>query len=417
MKQVQMDQEVKFVNEVQKPNSTDESGFVDTMCISNSTKSDTSDSGQITCDTNDEVCVQSYFYQSTREMEEIVRKKYVFKSKLGDGASATVHLVQDKVSGLNFACKVVKLSEMNDQQSMRTELDIVRNAHHKNVIQVFEIYESPACLWLIMELAYGSMESIYEKWIKSNSSKYSGKTNCFGNEAQIISIFKQLLQGLQYLHSIGVIHRDLKLDNILITGEDSNGFIVKISDFGLSAKVDISSETMKMNWNNKNFNKMTERWGNVDHFAPELINQAYGPQADVWSLGCVFYEILTNTRAIDSYEISRTGPSNVSKYSKILKYQRDFQNRSYWPHAISSNPLAKSLILGMMTVNPVRRLSVTECLNHPLFATTYINPRPHLIKQSSKNRFSSSGFMSNSNTTTSGTNNRNRSNSLLLNRH
>eukprot|EP01038_Epipyxis_sp_PR26KG_P014782 gene14783-19866_t len=332
--------------------------------------------------------IKYYYNRLYDEVETIVNQKYIFKSQIGDGASAKVYLVKDKSTGINYACKIVKISEMNDSETMRTELNILKEANHKSIVEVFEIYEAVSCLWIIMELAYNSLESVFEKCLKDNKTPRNG--SCFGTVEQIVSMYKQLLQGLSYLHSIGVIHRDLKLDNILVTGEDSNGLIVKISDFGLSKKVDISNDAVRYSWQTKGYNKLTERWGNMDHFAPELINRAYGPQADVWALGCVFYEILTNEKLFDTYQLKQTSPTNLSVYTKLFDAQTKFSHKSSWPNMLDSNESIKNLILGMIEVDPKSRYNLTECLNHPLFKSI---PEEHsrqsivskLTKQSSNN--------------------------------
>ena len=97
---------------------------------------------------------------------------------------------------------------------------------------------------------------------------------------------------------LGVIHRDVKIDNILLNVRGNSGHHddtnVKITDFGLSALVKVGMQGYHQeSCKRKDYTGCTEMWGTPTHYAPELIDRAYGPQADMWSLGCVIYEMLT----------------------------------------------------------------------------------------------------------------------------
>ena len=140
---------------------------------------------------------------------------------------------------------------------------------------------------------------------------------------------KQILEGLHYLHSRGVVHRDIKLDNILLHGDKERGDI-KIADFGLSALVKVGKDGYDLSDSvkRKGYRKLEELWGTPLFYAPELIDVcalfslvplldpfdtkrpqsnfmlcdvqgAYGPQADIWSAGCVLFEMLTGEKAFE----------------------------------------------------------------------------------------------------------------------
>lgn len=149
---------------------------------------------------------------------------------------------------------------MNDMTSMGTEIEIMKRVRHRHVVSMYELFESPSCLWMILELVDGGDL----RGLIANHQHYT--------EALASRHFKQILDGLHYLHSRGVVHRDIKLDNILLLGEKTNGDI-KIADFGLSALVrlghdgyDIHDSTKR-----KGYNKLTEPWGTPLFYAPELI--------------------------------------------------------------------------------------------------------------------------------------------------
>lgn len=113
--------------------------------------------------------------------------------------------VTHKQSREVFACKVIrKDGNMNDASSMATEIEIMKRVRHRHVVSLVELYESPSCLWLILELVEGGDL----RTLLAQHTHYS--------EAMASRHMRQMLEGIHYLHSRGVVHRDIKLDNILL---------------------------------------------------------------------------------------------------------------------------------------------------------------------------------------------------------
>eukprot|EP01034_Spumella_vulgaris_P022150 gene22150-28257_t len=96
------------------------------------------------------------------------------------------------------------------------------------------------------------------------------------NEVMAARQFKQILAGLHYLHSLGVVHRDLKLDNILLSGSGPMCDL-KIADFGLSAlvRIDEMGYDAEESGKRKNYRQLKDMWGTKEYFAPEVVEQAY----------------------------------------------------------------------------------------------------------------------------------------------
>lgn len=155
---------------------------------------------------------------------ELLKKTYSILKQIGKGSSGVVHLVYHKDLCKYFACKVIEKSgPINDIQSMKTEIEIMKRVKHPRVVSLHQLFETPKCMWLILELVESG----------GLRSKLSSMKRRFP-ETLSAKITKQMLEGLQYLHNQGIVHRDLKIDNILFEGNVQTGS-VKIADFGLSA--------------------------------------------------------------------------------------------------------------------------------------------------------------------------------------
>lgn len=305
--------------------------------------------------------------------DSLVRETYIVGDKLGHGASGEVYLTTHKHTKHKFALKIIRKDQvMNDLQSMVTEIEIMKRVRHRHVVSMYELYESPRCQWLILELVTGG--SLQEYILKT--TQYS--------EESVIRLIMQILLGLQYLHSLGIVHRDLKVENILLQGVGTQSEI-KIADFGLSAFVGVgevrtcmlacslllnqlfSSVFVLMRHQvgydaeegikRKKYRQLTDMWGTKEYFAPELIKRAYGPQADLWAVGCIVYEMLSGDVAFpihrnehDSSVFKRIQEANVNYSTPVWK---------------DISQLAKDFTVLMLSPDPVKRPNCCEALQHP----------------------------------------------------
>jgi calcium-dependent protein kinase len=276
--------------------------------------------------------------------QDLVKQSYRFEKTLGSGASGDVYLVTHKKTGENFACKIIKKDgNMNDAESMATEIEIMKRVRHGHIVTLYELFESASCMWLILELVDGGDLNYFIGGHKHYTEKV------------IAHHFRQILHGLHYLHSQGVVHRDIKLDNILIKGDHEYGE-VKIADFGLSALVQMSNSGYDRTASSKRkaFNGLQEVWGTASYFAPELIDRNYGPQADMWSAGCILYEMLSGEHPFDADD-------DDALYA-LIQNARFTMEGKHWD-GVSEE--AKDLVKSILVTDPMKRLSATECLSHP----------------------------------------------------
>ena len=277
------------------------------------------------------------------EIKEIPKKKYITQKLLGVGTYGKVYLVQNKYTKEYFAMKEIpKTSEdlLSDNEIL-DEIEILKNLDHPDIVRITEFYNTENSYYLINE--YCKYGELYEQ-VKNEFS-----------ETQIAVMFRQILSGIAYLHSNNIIHRDLKLENILIndieksitTNEDL--FLVKIIDFG----------TAKIFDKNKIPRAIV---GSIYYIAPEVLLKKYGKECDMWSLGVILYMFIVGHAPFD-------GRSNRDIMEKIKK-GKYLKNEKRWKKA--SNEV-KDLINKLLVLEPEKRLTAFEALKHPWFKMSNSN--------------------------------------------
>jgi len=195
---------------------------------------------------------------------------YELKEPLGKGKFGLVRAAIHKQTGTRVAVKVIKKAKLTieDLDLAKREIEILKVCQHPNIIKLLDTFENPDYIYIVMELLQGG--DLYE---------YLNKRDFIVNEARARSIIHPLATALFYLHSYGIVHRDIKLDNILMT-DDTAESDVKLVDFGLS----------KMIGPNEN---CTEPFGTFGYAAPEVLQgKPYNKAVDIWGLGVVLFILL-----------------------------------------------------------------------------------------------------------------------------
>jgi calcium-dependent protein kinase len=267
-----------------------------------------------------------------REQEGSPSNYYETLTLLGKGSFGKVYKVKHKVSGQEYAMKVLKkdhayYSEVNEQEILK-EIKILKNLDHQNIIKIHEYFNTPKEIFIISELCKHG--ELYQKLVKENQIK----------EETVLKIMKQVFSAVSYCHSYNIMHRDLKPQNVLIWN-DNNDILVKVIDFGTSEM----------------FQKPLAPGciGTVFYIAPEIANlQSYDQKCDLWSCGVMMYFLLSG-------EFPFPGNTEEEVFTKILKGKFTFSN-PVWD-TISDE--AKNLITALLTKNPTRRLSAQQALEHP----------------------------------------------------
>uniref|UniRef100_A0A8C6UL27 non-specific serine/threonine protein kinase n=1 Tax=Neogobius melanostomus TaxID=47308 RepID=A0A8C6UL27_9GOBI len=248
--------------------------------------------------------------------------------KIGEGSTGVVCIATEKHSGRQVAVKMMDLRRQQRRELLLMRYGIVvimRDYQHRNVVEMFKSALVEEELWVIMEyLQGGALTNIVSETRLT--------------EEQIATVCEAVLQALAYLHSQGVIHRDIKSDSILLTLDGR----VKLSDFGFCAQI------------SKDIPKRKSLVGTPYWMAPEVISKSpYGTEVDIWSMGIMVVEMVdgeppyfseTPVAAMKRLR-DELAPSvrNVNQISPVLK---DFLDR-------------------MLTRDPLERASATDLLEHP----------------------------------------------------
>ena len=192
---------------------------------------------------------------------------YIIKNEIGNGKFSKVYLGIEKKTNRKVAIKRVQKDNLSedDLDLIKTEIDILKVCQHPNVIKLYNIIETSKTIEIIMEYCPGD-----------NLYYYLSKRNFIIKEEEIVKIIHKISTAVFTMHNLGIIHRDLKLSNIVMT--DSTSFAdIRILDFGLS-KILGPGE------------KCNESYGTPGYAAPEVIRQnKYDFKADIWSIGVITY--------------------------------------------------------------------------------------------------------------------------------
>ena len=216
-------------------------------------------------------------------MEGDITQFYEVQKKIGEGAYGKIYKVRDKQSGDIRAMKQVTKAKIQDMGKFQDEIKILSMVDHPNIVRLFEVIEDDKYYNLIQELCTGGE-------LLTRAQKNQLK------EKDIARIFYQIMSGVAYIHGIGIVHRDLKLENVLFSTEDPNSPI-KIIDFGFSVLMgknnEVNKEKESENQDPKKggLKRLKSKVGTLYYISPEIIKGNYDEKCDIWACGVILYII------------------------------------------------------------------------------------------------------------------------------
>jgi calcium-dependent protein kinase len=259
---------------------------------------------------------------------------YKVNEIIGQGSYGTVYRCKHLLTGDLRAIKKINKStlrkvEVIEEDDMPSELKVHCLIDHPHIIKTYEYFKDDRNYYLVTEFITGGSLINKLKELK------------YFDEYTVALIMEQLLSCIYYLHSNNIVHRDLKPDNILLDIRNINEVSIKLIDFGLATTFE---ERQKINL----------LCGTAYYIAPEVIQESYDNQCDLWSAGCIMYFLLCGNPPF--YASSPFGTFN-----KILNDNHSFEGRC-WANISDS---AKNLINKLLDKDSSKRISVKDALNHP----------------------------------------------------
>ena len=277
------------------------------------------------------------------EIDHSPEQKYKIIKNIGNGSYGDVFLAYNIYTKEKVAIK--KIYKSNEQLLsdgiIIDEIEILKSLNHPDIVKIIEFYGTDEAYYIVNEYCSGG--ELYDKAIG------------YMSETQISVIFKQILSGLSYLHSKNIVHRDLKLENILIsdkeyvkiTGEEY--FDIKIIDFGNARIFDQTLTTNSI-------------VGSSYYIAPEVFLRKYSKECDLWSAGVILYMLIVGSPPF-------YGENDKKVISNIKTGIYDTSDKRW----INASSEVKDLISKLLVYDPKKRLTAKEALEHPWFQKTNSN--------------------------------------------
>ncbi|KAM4054883.1 kinase [Hirsutella rhossiliensis] len=277
-------------------------------------------------------------YPQSRQTSGFLQQ-YTLQEKLGKGHFAEVYLCVEKVSGQRYAVKIFTkpggVEDRSKTEGLQQEIGVLMGVSHPNVLCLKDTFNERDRVYLVLELA---PEGELFNYIVMKQKLGEDETR---------RLFKQLFQGIKYLHERNIVHRDIKPENILVVDKNLS---VKLADFGLAKIIGEESFT-------------TTLCGTPSYVAPEILadskQRKYTKAVDIWSLGVVLYICLCGFPPFSDELYSRDFPFTLSQQIRSGRF--DYPS-PYWD---SVGDPALDLIDSMLIVDPEKRHTIDQCLSHP----------------------------------------------------
>lgn len=279
---------------------------------------------------------QHRFLKALKEttMFRNIDNDYEFKFKIAQGSYGVINKAVHKLTGEEVVIKKISKEEMDmaDLYQQRLEVEILKICQHKGTALMKDYYEDADYIYIVMEYIKG--RDLFD-YLKYNNTKMT--------EQKAKEIAYHILLGIQYLHTYGIIHRDLKLENIMMTDKTDSALPVLV-DFGLATVIGPGQ-------------RATESSGTVGYCAPEVLSGgSYEETCDLWSFGCVVHVLMSGCL-----------PFEASVKQEVMRMTIQDPVTFKQPIWSRASPEVRDLVKSLLVKDPEERLTISEALAHPWF--------------------------------------------------
>ncbi|CAD8134114.1 unnamed protein product [Paramecium pentaurelia] len=258
---------------------------------------------------------------------------YILLEELGKGSFGCVYKCQNIIDQSFHAIKIIQFQSLSNCEGMvgellKDEISVLAKIDSPNVLKLEHYFQSKTNCYIVMEYCNGG-----------DLERYWEKNGRIIKEQKVIEIIIQILNGLSQLHKQNVIHRDIKLANILMHDD-----LIKIADLGFCKQ--LQNQDMEVSL----------CLGTPGTMAPEVAGfESYGLQSDIFSIGCIFYQLLYGELPFECL--------NIKSYIKAINQQ----NINFDKNDVVIQNEVKEIISKMLKVDPKQRLTFPQLYQYPLF--------------------------------------------------
>ncbi|KAJ3073690.1 hypothetical protein HDU98_000897 [Podochytrium sp. JEL0797] len=275
---------------------------------------------------------------------------YMLIRTVGQGEFGKVKLAVNVNTSKQVAVKLTKteLLTADRRQRLMREISILQSLDHPYILKLYDVIETPQYIGMIMEPCLGG--ELFEYIVRRN----------YLPESDAVRFFAQIITGVSYLHNLGIVHRDLKLENILLDADQN----IILADFGFASPA-IRNDS----------NMLETSCGSPAYAAPELVlsDKYSGVAADIWSCGVILFAMLAGYLPYDD------DPANPDGQNIHLLYKYIMAARPEYPEYVSVE--AQDLIGMMLVTDPTGRAKMVDVMGH-----AWMGPAVNIFEQELERR-------------------------------
>ncbi|CAD8203965.1 unnamed protein product [Paramecium octaurelia] len=247
-------------------------------------------------------------------MDKYTRIKMIGKGNFGD-----VWLVEDN-KGQKFALKLIDLQFQSVDPT--NEVTLLKVLKHPNIIKYYSSFVQNDQLCILMEFAENYDLQIYTK----------------SNPSNILNWFTQLCQAVQYLHSMNIVHKDIKMKNVFLTKDG----IIKLGDFSISKKLDASLNLTQL--------------GTPYYLSPEICeSKPYNTKSDIWGLGCLLYELCTKQKPFQGESLPEVFKNIITSETPKLPEGFPYLYQDIINQCLQKNPQDRPEISQILEIQEIKK--------------------------------------------------------------
>ncbi|XP_016093756.1 myosin light chain kinase, smooth muscle-like [Sinocyclocheilus grahami] len=269
------------------------------------------------------------------EYRDVVIKKdcsvkdfYDIEDRLGTGKFGQVFKLVEKSTKKVWAGKFIKAFSQKEKENVRQEIDIMNSLHHPKLVQCVDAFEGKSNLVMVLEMISGG--ELFERIVDEDFEL---------TEREVIKYMLQIIDGVQFIHKQGIVHLDLKPENIMCINK--TGSKIKLIDFGLARRLEDSGSLKVL-------------FGTPEFVAPEVINyEAISYPTDMWSIGVICYILVSGLSPF-------MGDNDNETLANVTSATWDFEDEAF--DEISDQ--AKDFISSLLKKDMRARLTCAQCLEH-----------------------------------------------------